>query len=320
MKQTGSTSLNMTITNSEFRDTTVVGNPSNDAFLINAFNTATTTVTATGSTFKNVEVGGFQYNGNDGSSGTVNVRKSSFENTGSDILLAHGGGSGGNSTLNYDVSGNTTRQTTGNPFATVAMNFFLAGNSGASSVMSGTIKNNTIGNSGVPFSGSHVGDGMDANATGAGTLTTTVGTGPIGSSGTNTIHQIKTGDVFFGEANSGSAKLKMFIHANSFSTDNAGATAALHIVGSAVNTDSAIACADVSANILNGASGYTSVELDTFAGGINLPGYGGAANDTTAIAAFFNSANTTSPAANSSFMVQSGGTIQSVLNCGVTFP
>ena len=33
----------------------------------------------------------------------------------SDILIAHGGGSSGNSTLTFDVSGNTTRQTVGNP-------------------------------------------------------------------------------------------------------------------------------------------------------------------------------------------------------------
>jgi hypothetical protein len=315
-------STTMTITNCEFRDTTTFASPANDAFLVSTHANAVTNITATGSTFKNVEVCGFQYTGNDNDSGTVNVRNSIFENTGSDIIIAHGGGSGGNSALSFDTSGNTTRQLTGNPLSTVAFDYFLAGLSGASSSMTGTVKNNAIGNSGVTGSGSHVGDGMDANATGSGTLTMTLGTGPSGPSGSNTIHQIKNGDAFFGEANSGSAKLNIFMHSDSFNTDNATATAGAHLVGSAMTSDSSTLCVDMSANTLNG-PGYSGVELDNFGttAMIKLVGMPAADNDAPAsIATFINGANTTvSPAASAGFVVISGGHIISG-TCGVSFP
>jgi hypothetical protein len=320
-----SVSTNMTITNCEFRDTTTFASPANDAFLVSTHANAVTNITATGSTFKNVEVCGFQYAGNDNDTGTINVRNSIFENTGSDIILAHGGGSGGNSTVNFDTSGNTTRQLTGNPLSTVAFDYFLAGLSGASSVLSGTVKNNTIGNSGVTGSGSHVGDGMDANATGSGTLTMTLGTGPSGPAGPNTIHQIKNQDAFFGEANSGSAKLNIFMHSNSFNTDNGTATDGAHLVGGAMTSDSSTLCVDMSANTLNG-PGYSGAELDTFgttgSSVIKLVGYGGAQDDMNAIATFVNTANTTvSPALTGAggFIVINGGHIKSG-TCGVAFP
>ncbi|MGE5715335.1 MAG: beta strand repeat-containing protein [Acidobacteriota bacterium] len=321
-------STSMTITNCEFRDTTTFASPANNAFGIAAFNNAVTNVTATGSTFMNVEVGGFQYNGNDDASGIVNIRNSVFENTGSDILLAHGGGSGGNSTLTFDVSGNTTRQLTGNPASAVAFNFFLAGNSGASSLMTGRIVNNTIGNPAVVGSGSHVGDGIDVNATGGGTLTATV-TG-------NTVRQIQQGEVFFGEANSGSAKLNLFVHGNTFNTDT-GTSAlgldALDLTGGAVGTDTSTVCADVAANVLVGDNNYTSVVVRAFGAatsGVNLAGMSATFDDdTTAIANFMGSSggttppgvNTTAtPTPSSGFMLLGGGHIKGVTSCGVTFP
>jgi Big-like domain-containing protein len=310
-----SVSTRMTITNSEFRDTTTFANPANDAFGVSTFNTAVTNITATGSTFKNVEVTGFQYAGNDNSSGTINVRNSSFENTGTDINITHGGGSGGNSALTFDISGNTERTTAGNPLATVAVNVFLAGLSGASSQMTGTIKNNTIGAVGVTSSGSHVGDGIDINATGAGTITATV-TG-------NTVHQIHTGDCFFAEANSGSAKLNVFMHSNSFNTDTTTtALTGAHLVGGAQASDTANLCVDMGANTLHGDPTYAGAELDAFstsATAIKLVGYGGANDNNAQISAFVVSSNTSvTPAP--SIVIGAGSHIVSAANCGVAFP
>src|SRR5258708_4052416 len=69
-----SVNVNITITNSEFRDTTTFASPANDAFLVAAFNNAVTSITATGSTFKNVEVAGFKDHGNHNSIRNPNGR------------------------------------------------------------------------------------------------------------------------------------------------------------------------------------------------------------------------------------------------------
>jgi hypothetical protein len=320
-------STTMTITNSEFRDTTLTTSPSNDAFVISAFGSAVVNLTATGSTFKNVEVAGFQYDGNDDASGTVNVRSSSFENTGSDIFIAHNGGSPTTGkTLNFDVSGNTERQLTGNPASTSAINVFLAGNSNSGSQMIGKIENNTIGNLSVPGSGSHAGQGISMNATGAGTITATV-TG-------NTVHQIHQDSVFFAEANSGSARLNAYVHSNSFNSDQNGTGLdALDLTGGAVGTDTATVCVDMAANILLGDLTYTSVGLQTLgasASGIHLVGLSTSFNNNpSAIANFVGSSPvTTPPGVNTSalpipastFMVLGGGQILGASTCGVAFP
>jgi hypothetical protein len=317
----------LTITNCEFRDTTLLASPSNNAFGISAFANAVTNVTATGSRFQNVEVAGFQYAGNDNSSGTVNVRNSIFETTGSDVLIAHNGGTPTVArTLNFDVSGNTTRQLSGNPGSTTAINVFLAGNSNAGSQMIGTIKNNLVGNAGVVGSGSHVGQGISLNATGAGTITATV-TG-------NTVRQIRQDSVFFAEANSGSAKLNVFVHNNTFSSDQTGTGLdALDLTGGAVGSDAATLCVDMGGNTLVGDTTYTSVTVQTFGGftsQVKLLGLGAANNNnTTAIANFVGASGATSPPGvntsatptpDSSFMIiAGGGQIVSTATCGV-FP
>jgi len=316
----------MTITNCEFRDTTTFASPANDAFAISAFNSAVTNITATGSTFENVEVGGFQYDGNDDSSGTVNVRNSVFENTGSDILLFHNGGTPTVAkTLSFDISGNTERQLTGNSSSIAAINIFLAGNSNSGSQMVGKIENNTIGNLAVPGSGSHMGQGITMNATGAGTITATV-TG-------NTVHQIHQDSVFFAEANSGSARLNAFVHSNSFNSDQSGTGLdAFDLTGGAVPADTAKVCLDMALNTLVGDPAYTSVAAQTrgsATSGIELVGLSNADDDPTKIAGWFGSNPATTPpgvntlvtpAPSSTFMILGGGHIVGVANCGVTFP
>jgi hypothetical protein len=320
--------LNATITNCEFRDnTTGHSSPGNDAFVLSAFNSAVTNLTVTGSTFKNVEVGGFQYDGNDNSGGTVNVRNSIFELNGSDVLLAHGGGSGGNATLNFDVSGNTMRQLL-SPNSSVSVNLFLGGLSGAASLMSGTVKNNVIGNAGVTNSGSVVGDGIDMNATGAGTITATV-TG-------NTVHQIQFGDAFLALADSGSAKLNLFVHSNNFNTDGtAGNSLAGIDLISGAGSDTSAMCVDMALNIANGDSFYQGATVSTFGGvGATIKLLGLSAtfnNNASAIANFIGSSSlTTPPGVNSSVnptptvgggavTITGGGTIVGTGSCG-SFP
>jgi hypothetical protein len=152
----GSSNLNLTITNSEFRDTDVGTSPAvGDAtFQMLASGSAVTTLTATGSTFKNARLTGFHYSGNNTTSGTVKVMNSVFGGTtaggdaakqnGVDIDIDH---QGQGTTLNFEVSGNTTRQglraTSSN-----SINIFLAGLSTSGSVLSGKVINNTVGSGG----------------------------------------------------------------------------------------------------------------------------------------------------------------------------
>jgi Putative Ig domain len=320
-------SSRLTITNSEFRDTTLTASPSNDALLITAFKSAVTNVTVTGSTLKNVESGGFEYAGNDDSSGSVDVWNNVIENTGSDVLISHNGGTPTTGEmLNFSVTGNTERQLTGNPASTNAITVFLSGGSNSGSQMVGKIENNTIGNLAVSGSGSHVGQGISVNATGAGTITATV-TG-------NTVHQIHQNSVFFGDANSGSATLNLYVHGNTFNSDQSGTGLdALDITGGAVGTDTSKVCLDMASNSLLGDLTYTSVSLQTFgtsASGINLAGLNITFNNNTTAIANFAGANpvTTPPGVNtsalptpsSSFIILGPGQITGVTNCGVTFP
>jgi hypothetical protein len=191
--------------------------------------------------------------------------------------------------------------------------------------MIGTIKNNTIGNSAVSGSGSHVGDGIDINSTGAGTITATV-------SG-NTVHQIHQGDALFAEANSGAAKINISVKNNSLNVDQSSTgLAGGHFVGGAdPSTDTSTLCLDTAsgANTFHGDTTYTGVELDALgsSNGIKLVGYSGATSTSpgdagsTAIANFIVAQNTSVTPSPSGFIVAfNGASIAGTSSCGVTFP
>lgn len=313
----GSSNLTLTLTNSEFRDTLVPAG--NVTFGISASGSAVTNVTATGSTFANARTTGFQYAGIGASSGTVNVRSSVFDQNGVDVDIAH---QGIGTTLTYEVSGNTMRQTF-KASSSTSTNIFLGGLSTATSLMTGTVKNNVIGNAGVANSGSDLGAGIAINATGAGTVIASV-TG-------NTVTEVRgtSSSVFVG-AILATAKLSLFIHNNTLSGSTAepfGFASLEMDNGSGSPGENGTMCIDMAANIVTmSASSFTSVYLQTFSGTTNVVGYTGAVNDDTALANFFgDSPSTTPPGVNTltsppPFVFIGGGTVQGSANCGIVFP
>jgi uncharacterized repeat protein (TIGR01451 family) len=318
----GSSNVNLTVTNSEFRDTDVGTAPAvgDAAFQLLASGSAVTTLTATGSTFSNARLTGFHYTGNNTTSGTVKVMNSTFggvssDQNGVDIDIDH---QGQGTTLNFEVSGNTTRQgvraTTSN-----SINIFLAGLSTATSQMIGTVKNNIVGNAGQANSGSGLGAGIALDCTGAGTMTATV-TG-------NTVTQVEanSGNVFdLGLSQTAKANLK--IRNNTFNGNPAQVNPqyGLHInVGTGTPGEVNTLCMDMGANsVTMPASAIASVDLDVFPGGnANLIGYGGAANNVGQITTFLGTPNNTvaTPAAN--YTAAGGSTQAAVAPCSTfVFP
>jgi uncharacterized repeat protein (TIGR01451 family) len=313
----GSSNLTLTLTNSEFRDTQVAAG--NVTFGILANGSAVTNVTATGSKFANARTTGFQYAGNNTSGGTVNVRSSVFDQNGVDVDIAH---QGAGTTLNYEVSGNTMRQTF-KANSSTSTNIFLGGLSTATSLMNGTVKNNVIGNAVVANSGSDLGAGIAINATGAGTVIASV-TG-------NTVTQVRgsSGSVFVG-ALLDTAKLSLFIHNNTFSGNPAepfGFASLEMDNGSGSPGENGTLCIDMAANIVTmSASSFASVYFPSFSGTTNVVGYTGAVNDETQLQNFFgDSPGTTPPGVNtltspSPAVFVIGGTVQGSANCGIVFP
>lgn len=295
---TGSAVLNMTITNSEFRDTSFAG-AGNTAFamIASGVTNAVTTLTATGSTFKNAKTTGFQYAGNSTSSGTISVTNNVFGGTpgggdaanqnGVDVDIAH---QGAGTTLNFDVSNNTMRQGFRANDST-SINIFLGGLSTATTQLVGSVKNNIVGIAATANSGSDLGAGIAIDATGAGTVSATV-TG-------NNVNQVRanSGNVF-DAGMSQTAKLNLRIRNNIFNGNPAQVNPqyGIHVnVGTGTPGETGVLCMDMSANSTTmPVSAIAGVDLDSFPGtNANLIGYAGAANNAGQIQAFLQSTNTT---------------------------
>lgn len=335
ISNSGSSNLNMTVTNSEFRDTDLGTSPAvgNTAFAMLANNTAVTTLTASGSLFKNARTTGFQYAGNNDSSGTITVKDntstpagtSGFEGNGVDVDISHQGGTpsaGSTAVLNFEVSNNKTRQTL-RTNSSNSININMGGNARSGASMIGTVKNNVIGNAAVANSGSDLGAGIAVDAKGAATTTISV-TG-------NTVNQVKafSGNVF-DAGTSQTAKLNLRVRSNTFNGNPAQANPqyGLHInAGTGTPGETNLLCVDMGQNsVTMPASAIASVDLDSFPGTTtDLVGYTGAANNGTQIQNFFGSnPGTTPPGANTvttpaTLYTAAGGTTRPAVSPCSTF-
>ena len=316
---TGGT-LNLTLTNCEFRDTSFTG--AGDAgFQMIASGAASTTLTATGCTFKNVKTTGFHYAGNGTSGGTVKIQNSQFGGTaaggdaanqnGVDIDIDHQGAS---ATLNFEVSGNTTRQGfRANDSSSI--NIFLGGLSTSGTLMSGTVKNNIVGTTGVANSGSDLGAGIGIDCSGAGQMIASV-TG-------NSVNQVKALSAnVFDASTAGTTTLKLFVHNNTFNGNPAQANPqyGLHVnSGTGTPGENISVCLDMGGNsVTMPASAIASVALDSFpTTNTLLVGYVGAANNASQIQSFLATANTTATPT-PLYTAAGGSTFAGV--CGITFP
>jgi hypothetical protein len=307
----GSRTVTVTATNSEWRDTAGAGPPTGNVCLyLEGNGTANVSLNLTGSTIKNCYSSGVTYNGNETSGGgTFTVKNNIFDGngagTGDDIAVAH---NTAGTTYTFDIENNTTRQILV-PGSAVSISADLGGQSTASSLLQGKILNNTIGNAAVANSGSDRGSGIGLQANGAGTLTATV-------SG-NTVREVgAANNDGLGVLSSGTTDtINVTVTNNDLSvdTDDVNSNAGVELTAGG-NAGSDTICAHLSGNVQfignTTASASTWGVSTTVLGSstILLEGYGGAANDSAAIATFLNStATTVNPSAQN---LGGGGTVK----------
>jgi len=282
----------VTIANSEFRDTATAA-PGNDGISINLHNSANFTLSVDGSTFLRDRANAIQYTGNDSSGGgTITVTNSTFDQNAIDVNISH---QGLGKTVNFDITGNTMRQTVGGVGNSI--NLFLAGLSNATTLLQGKIRTNTIGNNAHADSGSSQGQGINLFASGGGTITALVDG--------NTIRQIKQDTAFQAISSNHTGQLNVTITNNDFSVNT---TSGLGIYGIDITVggsggagDSGTVCANLNSNVAAiGDPTTAGINVQSLASSstLNLQGYGGAPNDAMAIIAFLNTrAATVSPPA-----------------------
>ncbi len=306
-----SAALNLTITNSEFRDTTV-GSPGNDGLFVNATGSASVSLSVSGSTFLRDDSNAFQYNGNSSSGGgTISVTNCTFDQNGTAINIAH---QGLGKTLTFDVNGNALNQTVGG--RNTAISIFLGGSSSATTLLQGKVRNNTVGNNTVAKSGSNFGKGIDLFASGAGTLTAAVTS--------NTAVQIFEDTAFRAISSTHTGTINVTVTGNDFESQPSGmGLDGIDLIAGAVPADTGTLCVNMSGNVKalgDASAGGSGIFAATEAGTptINLQGYGGAANNTTQINAFLNGTATTVSPATVSFV--GAGTIKAAPSACPTPP
>ncbi len=307
---TGTTTLAVTASNDDIHDAT-----SNTCFYSEARDSASLSVTLTGSSVHVCPNLGYIYNGNDSSGGgTISVTGNTFDGDGgnnsggADIAIAH---QGLGKTLTYDISGNTTRQSFVSGSGT-SISVDLGGASNAATLLTGQVANNTVGTVGVTDSGSQLGSGVALQSNGPGTLTSVISS--------NVVNQATEGFAIIGSGTTD--KINVSVHGNTFHGDPTGPNnyAGLELTsGGASGSDTL--CAFVSGNTVFDATavGAGGIIADTLAPGasIQLQGYSGASNDVSAITTFLNSATVATSETPAPLVLISGGTISARTTCAV---
>ncbi len=302
MTNRNASTLSLTITNSQF------SNSSNIGLLSQLFDTANVTLSLTGSDVHANTSVGVQYEGNDSSGGgTVTVNSNTFDQNGSasgvDIGVAH---QGKGTTVTFDIESNTTRQTkVAGSAASISIDLGAQGN--ASTLLQGKILNNTVGNAAIPNSASDIGAGIAFQTDGLGTLTTLV-TG-------NTVKQAGVDGLFVDAASAAgsSSTLNITASGNDFEVENADANGFLGVLlasGGGGGADTL--CAHFSGNVKEigstpgGGAGIATEEVAP--GKIELQGY-----TSGSVATFLQgTATTVTPAAQD---FGGGGTITGAASC-----
>jgi hypothetical protein len=284
--------LNLTIDNSEIRDTMATA-PGNDGLSINAANSANVSVAVTNSTFLRNRSNAFQYTGNDSTGGgTISVTSCTFDQNAVDVNIAH---QGLGKTLSFDINNNMLRQTVGGQGTSI--NVKLGSASNATTLLRGKVRSNTVGTDAVTDSGSATGQGIVLSASGAGTITATVDS--------NKVRQIHQDDAFFALSSSHTGQLNVTVTNNDFkvSTTSGSGLFGIDLTAGAVAGDTGTLCAHLANNVAAiGDPTLWGIQAQTVTGTptLELEGYGGAANNTTQINAFLNTtATTVSPPAQS---------------------
>ncbi|MGH9931621.1 MAG: beta strand repeat-containing protein, partial [Pyrinomonadaceae bacterium] len=241
-------------------------------------NTANMTMSVTGSTLSNNATDGFFSTGANSAVVNPTVSGCTIQNN-------------INSAVNISVqdSGNSTFNVLNNPTITGsggnAININLALPS--TGILQGTISGNTVGTAGVAGSG--------AGGTGHGIRIVSNGSGQIRTNITNnTIREVIFGGGINILTRDGSSDINATVTGNTVSPNNVNADTAIIATSGATATDSGDMCADIggAGALSNNVSNNNTPGLDEvrvrqrFLTTLRLPGYGGGATDTAAIAAF----------------------------------
>jgi hypothetical protein len=287
ISQTGSSTMTLTVTNSQFSDTATTAS-GNVGLQVNLANTSNVTLSVDGSTFLRNRTNGVQYNTTDSAGGgSFTVTNSSFDQNSIDVDLFH---QGAGKTVSFNIANNSLRQTVGGISSSISVT--LGTSSTGTTVLQGKILNNLVGNSSVVHSGSMQGSGITLTAGGAGTLTATVDS--------NTVVQVDQ-EGLNAVAAQGTGTMNLTVTNNHFSLDNASPNSdfGAMIVDGGFSGDTQTLCLHMSGNTDTGnaSSGGSGVALLTEVGTptFNIQGYGGAANNASAIASFIDGANTDTP-------------------------
>ncbi|HYL05597.1 MAG TPA: hypothetical protein VE075_06135, partial [Thermoanaerobaculia bacterium] len=287
ISQTGSNTMTLNVTNSQFSDTATTAS-GNVGLQVNLANTSNVTLSVDGSTFLRNRTNGVQYNTTDSAGGgSFTVTNSTFDQNAVDINLFH---QGAGKTVSFNIANNSLRQAVGGLSASISVT--LGTSSTGTTVLQGKVLNNLVGNSSVVHSGSMQGSGIALTAGGAGTLTATVDG--------NTVVQVDN-EGLNAVAAQGTGTMNLTVTNNHFSLDNASPNSdfGAMIVDGGFSGDSQTLCLHMSGNTDTGnaSSGGSGVALLTEVGTptFNIQGYGGAANNASAIASFIDGANTDSP-------------------------
>ena len=301
----GGASLDITFANVSVRDT-LSGPGGNDGILIRSFNDGNVDLVVTGSEFLGNRANGVQHNTNDAATvGSTTVTGSTFDRNAVGINVGHQG----TGTHTFSLLTNTMNQANGTPAnAGSAINIFLAGLSSGTSVLSGTISGNTIGNAADTDSGGD-GDGINLFASGAGALTARVDN--------NTVRAMKFGNGVNAVSSSHTGTLNLTMRGNDLDVNPSSnfPLAGVSLGFSGLAADSSTMCADLEGSggappggdenvAFIGDAFFFGAFVNAGSGGaqtLELVGYTGANNDSAAIAAFLGgTAITVSPGADAS--------------------
>ena len=236
----GTSTLSLTVTNSEFRDTNTVA-PGAFGLQLESYDTANVSASITGSLFQHTRSSALNYAGNDSSGGgTLTVTGNTFVNNGVDMSIGHQGPA---KTVTVNASNNTTRQAAV-PGSSVSLSSLIGGTSTATTFLQGTMSTNTVGNPAIADSGSVLGAAMAVEGRGAGTFNLRMNS--------NNVRSVRQDSASYGSANSGSARLNLTGTGNTFNINPSAVAFAYSgielVSGGSGGGDSTKLCANLAGN------------------------------------------------------------------------
>ncbi|MET0554960.1 MAG: Ig-like domain-containing protein [Vicinamibacteria bacterium] len=284
----GASTLSLTVTNSEFRDTNTAA-PGAFGLQLESYDTANVSASITGSLFQHTRSSGLNYAGNDSSGGgTLTVTGNSFVNNGVDMSIGHQGPA---KTVTVNASNNTTRQIHV-PGSSVSLSSLIGGASSATTFLQGTMSTNVVGNPAVADSGSVLGAAMAVESRGAGTFNLRINN--------NNVRSVRQDSAFYGSANSGSARLNVTGTGNIFNINPSAVAFAYSgvelISGGSGGGDATRLCANLAGNtafIGHSSAWGIGTEVLAAAAVIDLVGYAGPANNLSQITTYLGTLATT---------------------------